>query len=118
MKCTIIFSSLFSILMACGQKTAKSPVSSLQNETCSLSGLPSGWVVVGHRQSIECPGSSAAVDFWNTYQIKQVASGDIVCWDSPISSGYVKRKAERSNPCVIPMFASMNFTNAFTIEKL
>ncbi len=31
---------------------------------------------------------------------------------------YVKRQAERSSACVIPMFANINYTDAFTIEKL
>ena len=43
---------------------------------------------------------------------------ETVCSDSPIPSGYVKVRPVRSIECVIPRFTSIDYTNAFEIEKL
>jgi hypothetical protein len=114
--------SIFSIV-GCGPveeqgSEAKFLTPSSLTEVCDLKDVPNGWVVYGRADTMVCPGRSSDIDYWNTYLIKKPGQTETVCFDSPIPTGYVKRRAVMSLQCKTPRYRAIDFTNAYEIEKL
>ncbi len=124
MKTSNLSALIFLGLAACGAaSTSATPPSTTAEEgesrtVCSIRNLPDGWVVVAHGTYPLCPQGGFSADSWNSYTIEQAGDVATVCSDSPIPGGYIKRNPVRSVECIIPMFTSMDYTNAFVIEKL
>ena len=85
---------------------------------CSIENLPDGWVVTAHTTYPLCGQSGFSPDAWNAYVIAPVSNFAVVCDDSPIPAGYIKKNPVSSIPCIIPMYTDISYTNAYVIEKL
>ncbi len=121
---TAIFAmSLGVMVTSCGDdsRTVSKPLDDsviVDQSICSIVGLPDGWVVVAHSTTGQCPGHGGSADFWNTYVIRRAGTTETVCRESPIPNGYMRVAPRRAIDCVIPLFTSADYTNAFEIRRL
>jgi hypothetical protein len=123
MKSQVIGALVALTTAACGSVVATRPseltAAGGPTNVCSVSNLPTGWVVVAHSRNPTCGSLDwTSLDYWNQYTIEEAGDYMTVCSDSPIPSGYVKKSPVRSIACVIPMGTSFDYTNAYVIEKL
>ena len=103
-------------LIGCGvsnDETSRTNDGSATETVCSLSDVPTGWVVINLEWTHECEGGSFNP---STYSIRKAEDGLRFCAFSKLPSGYLKTSPHFSFGCQGRSFGHDD--NAFVLKKI